>query len=330
MILMESQAAGAQLSPFFAWLMDMLRAIAGMRSPFLDSVFSVVTKLGEETVFLVALMIIVWCVNKKFGYRFLAMFLIGTFLHILLKVLFAIPRPWVLDPTFPIVESARKAATGYSFPSGHTLTACLVCFGLAFFSKKKWAYAVAAMLTVLVGFSRLYLGVHTLLDVVVGLALGILVLCVFGLIFKNREENDRVLNAVLITSTALCIGVLILSAVVASHNADAGAQEGLKNAAVLTGSAVGMLLGKLFDDALVHYDVRAVWWKQCLKILIGFAVVLGIRFGLKALFGGDSEPVVLNGVRYCVMAFVGAGILPLLFNKLFKPEPTEETEGRIS
>ncbi len=321
MILMESAAAETALSPFFAWMMDMLRAIAGMRSPFLDGVFSVVTKLGEETVFLVVLMIVIWCVNKKFGYRFLAMFLVGTFLHLLLKGIFAVPRPWEIDPGFQPVESAIAAASGYSFPSGHTLTACLVCFGLAQLSKKKWAYAIAAVLTVLVGFSRLYLGVHTILDVGVGLALGLLIFFAFVLIFRKHEDSNRVLNTVLIVSTALCIGLLVY--IILKKDADENALEGLKSAATLVGSAVGMLLAKILDDTVVRFDVRCAWWKQCLKILLGFAIVLGIRFGLKALFGGSNEPVALSGVRYFAMAFVGGGLYPMLFRPLFKAETKE-------
>ncbi len=322
MLLMESAAAGT-LSPFLAWMMAMLRAIAGIRSPFLDTVFSVVTKLGEETVFLVVLMIILWCVNKRFGYRFLTMFLFGTCLFIVLKVLFAIPRPWLLDPDFQIVESARKAASGYSFPSGHTLTACIVCFVLAHLSKKKWAYAIAAFLTVLVGFTRMYLGVHTLLDVVVGLALGLFVFVGFTLLYRNREESNRLLNTVLIVSTVLCIGAIVLSGIIAANNPESGAQEGFMDAAKLAGCAVGAMLGKILDDTLVRFDVQTVWWKQCIKIAVGFAIMLGIRIGLKALFGGDNETPVLAAVRYLVMAFAGVGLYPMLFKPLFRSNTKE-------
>ena len=179
MFLMETAeittATGTELSPFFAWLMSQLYAIAGIRSPFLTAIFSGLTYLGHEMGFLVIAMILLWCLNKKYGYRLLIIFLIGTFLHQILKARFMIPRPWVLDPNFTIVESARAAATGFSFPSGHTLTACLALGGIAMYLKKKWAYAVAAVLVLLVAFSRMYLGVHTLLDVGVGLLLGCLI-----------------------------------------------------------------------------------------------------------------------------------------------------------
>ncbi len=54
-------------SGFFDWLMDMLRAIAGVRTPFLNGVMSGATALGEEMAFMLIGMILLWCVDKKFG-----------------------------------------------------------------------------------------------------------------------------------------------------------------------------------------------------------------------------------------------------------------------
>ena len=318
MLLMETAAAGSGLSPFFQWMIDLLHAIAEMRTPFLDTIFSYVTKLGEETVFLVLGMLLLWCVNKKYGYRFLAMFMIGTFLHILLKALFAVPRPWELDPSLTIVESARATATDYSFPSGHTLTACLSLLGVAVYTRKKWVYAIAAVLTVLVGFSRLYLGVHTILDVGTGLILGVLILIAFGLIFKGKEDNNRVLNTVLIVSVAACIGLLIF--LILRNNPDENAMEGLKSTYTLVGAAIGMLLGKILDDAAVHFETGCAWWKQCLKIALGLAIVLAVRIGLKKIFGGEQEPAILSGVRYLIMSFTGVGLYPIVFKFLFKKQ----------
>lgn len=317
MLLMDAAAAGSGLSPFFAWMLNMLHSIAGLRTPFFDTVFLYVTKLGEETVFLVLGMILLWCVSKKYGYRFLAMFMIGTFLHLLLKALFAVPRPWELDPTFLPVEKAVEAADGYSFPSGHTLTACLSLFGAAICMKKKWAYAVAAVLTLLVAFSRMYLGVHTILDVGVGLILGVLILIAFGLIFKGREDDNKLMTIVLIVSVLLCCALLVF--ILARNDTDGNAQEGLKSTYTLVGAALGMLLGKIFDDLFVHFDTECVWWKQCLKVVLGLAIVLAVRIGLKKLFGGDHEPQVFSCIRYFAIALVGVGIYPVLFRFLFKP-----------
>ena len=103
--------------------MGFLRMLESIRTPFLDSFFSIVTHLGEETFFIVIGLVFFWCINKKDGYYLLSVGFIGTILNQFLKMLFRIPRPWVQDKNFTIVESARAEATGYSFPSGHTQSA---------------------------------------------------------------------------------------------------------------------------------------------------------------------------------------------------------------
>lgn len=317
MYLMESAEAIAN-APFFVWMIDQLRAIAALRVPFLTAIMFVVTYLGHEMVFLVVAMILVWCLNKRYGYRFLAIFLIGSFLQQALKAAFMIPRPWILDPTFRglVVESAIKAASGYSFPSGHTLTAVITLGGFALYLKKKWAYAAAAVLSLVVAFSRMYLGVHTLLDVAVGLLLGLIVLAVFAILFRGEKERSGLLSAIYVIGVAASIGLLVyllanpLPADPAYHPM---ALESIDNAYVLVGAGVGVLIGKFIDDCLLKYRIEAPWYVQLLKVLCGLLIAVGLRFGLKKLFGGDAETPLLHGVRYLLLTVVCVGVYPLLF-----------------
>ena len=100
--------------------MPFLYFLKSIRNPVLDFIFSTVTHLGEETLFLAIAIFFFWCVNKREGYFILITGLVGTVVNQVAKLFFRIPRPWVLDPEFNIIESARAEATGYSFPSGHT------------------------------------------------------------------------------------------------------------------------------------------------------------------------------------------------------------------
>ena len=94
--------------------MNLLYALESVRTPFWDAVFSAVTHLGEETVFMVAAILIFWCVSKQEGYYLLLMGFFGTVVNQFLKLLFRIPRPWVRDPDFTIVESARAQRDSYA------------------------------------------------------------------------------------------------------------------------------------------------------------------------------------------------------------------------
>ena len=115
--------------------MQLLYALQEIRNPALDAVLQLITRLGEETVFMVVAIVVFWCVSKKGGYYLLSVGFLGTVANQWLKIAFRIPRPWVLDPNFEIVESAREAATGYSFPSGHTQSAVGTFGGVARMTK---------------------------------------------------------------------------------------------------------------------------------------------------------------------------------------------------
>ena len=108
---------------FPALSMPVLYLFASIRQPFLDTFFATITELGEATVFIAVALLMLWCVDKYAGYFLMSTGLLGITLNQWLKVLFRVPRPWVLDPEFKIVEKARAGAEGYSFPSGHTQNA---------------------------------------------------------------------------------------------------------------------------------------------------------------------------------------------------------------
>ena len=164
---------------FFLYLLE------GIRNPFLDFFFSLITHLGSELVFMVLAVAIYWCVSKQQGLFLLSVGCLGTTINQALKITFRIPRPWVRDPNFTIVEAARADATGYSFPSGHTQSAFGV-FGCLVRDAKRRTFAVIYItIAVLVGFSRMYLGVHTPADV------GVSVLAALVLVFALHPLFDN-------------------------------------------------------------------------------------------------------------------------------------------
>ena len=151
--------------------MQLLYALESIRTPVWNALMSAVTHLGEETVFMAAALFVFWCVGKRQGYYLLAVGFAGTVLNQFLKLLFRIPRPWVLDENFTIVESARAGATGYSFPSGHTLASVIGAMALKRADRRVGYFAIP--LAVLIAFSRLYLFVHVPSDVLFAALLGL-------------------------------------------------------------------------------------------------------------------------------------------------------------
>ena len=298
--------------------MRVLYALESIRAPWLDTVMAAITHLGEETVFMVAALFVFWCVSKRHGYYLLAIGFAGTVLNQFLKLLFRIPRPWVLDSNFTIVESARAQATGYSFPSGHTQNAVGTFGGIARFTRRKWVRVAAIVVAVLVPLSRMYLGVHTPLDV--GVAAVIAVVLVFALypLMERSDSQHSVMGAVLAVMLALAVGYLLFVSLY-PFPADVDAANlasGVENAWKLLGATVGMLVGWWLDVRFIHFDTRAVWSVQLIKLAGGIALLLGIRAALKAPLAAALGAGAGGAVRYGVMVLFAAAVWPMVFAPL--------------
>ena len=296
--------------------MEILRLFEAIRNPVFDTFFSLVTRFGEETLFILIGILVFWCVNKKEGYYLLSVGLVGTVLNQFLKLLFRIPRPWVKDPDFTIVESARAEATGYSFPSGHTQIAVGSFGALARWNNKKALRITSIVLCVLVPVSRMYLGVHTPADVIVSAAVALgLVFGIYPLIRKSAENHNcmRILFGIML---AVSVGYLLFvnlynfPADTDAHNLESG----MKNAYTMFGCISALWLTFEVETRFISFKTEAEWWAQILKVVLGFALLLGIKSGLKEPLRAVIENAYLaDGVRYFVMTVFAGMIWPLTF-----------------
>lgn len=296
--------------------MRLLYWLQGMRHPALDGIVALVTRFGEETVFMVLGMFVLWCVDKKWGFRFLLTGLVGNAVNQLLKAVFLIPRPWVIDPQFTIVEAAREAATGYSFPSGHTQTAATVYGMFAAWLKKKWITAACIALILAVGFSRMYLGVHTPYDVGTSLVTGALTVAGMMRLFDRAEGDARKEAKTQLVGLAFALALLayVLFAPKRAANVAEFDAHGVTNAWKILGTMLGVIAAWQIDQRVTHYETKAVWWAQAIKLAAGLALVMAVRIGTKpvlgALMGGHDAA---GAVRYFLMCLVGGGLWPMTF-----------------
>ena len=146
-----------------------------------------------ETVSAIAIMaVFYWCIDKKLGEFLLISFCGTNIVAAFLKNLACIYRPWILDSRIHPVEAALPAAKGYSFPSGHTANATTTFGGILIRAKySKTLKILLVVCIILIAFSRLYLGVHSVLDVGFGLLFSVIVLIIFNKLFDKLDENPN-------------------------------------------------------------------------------------------------------------------------------------------
>ncbi|MGL4370463.1 MAG: phosphatase PAP2 family protein, partial [Spirochaetota bacterium] len=172
------------------WQTDTLLFFQSLQNDPLSYVFFLITSTGSESFYLAAICVIFWCISKKAGY-FAGMSLIAAnVLNAGLKSLFQIPRPighnGILSMTHPV--DAIATAGGTSFPSGHSMGAGSFWFSIVTAFRKRPITILGISLMILVPLSRLYFGVHTPVDVMTGLALGILTAWGMGKIYRTAEK----------------------------------------------------------------------------------------------------------------------------------------------
>ena len=296
--------------------MEFLKLLEAIRTPFQDAVFQFFTFFGEETIFMIVAMGFYWCIDKKTGYLLLYVSFLGNILNTFLKLLFLVPRPWVLDKDFTIVESARDGATGYSFPSGHTQSAAGLFLGIARFRKELWLRIVCIVLTLLVGFSRMYLGVHTPADVITSLGVALLLVLLAYPLFTRAWNDTKWL--IPLVGFLLAIGIaLILYIELVPLPANAILQfsaDCADSSYKMFGGAVGLSFVLWLEPKYIRFSEKAVWWAQILKVVLGLALVIAVqsltKAPLLALCGGHNAG---NAIRYFLMVVVGGALWPLSF-----------------
>ena len=296
--------------------MELLYTLENIRTPLLDTVMGLVTNLGGEAVFIAAAIIVFWCLSKSCGYYMMTVGFAGTIINQFLKLWFRIPRPWVKDPGFTIVESARAEATGYSFPSVHTQNAFAVFGAPARYFKSTALRIMLVLLIALTAFSRMYVGVHTPLDVGVSLIVGTVLVFVIYPFFRDMDRSPKkvyIIFGIFIVMAAAFVVFVELYDFPADIDTDNYA-SGLKNAYMILFCAVGLLLTFYVDTKYVRFPTQAVWWAQIIKVVAGLGILLALKAVLKApllaLFGGHS---VAHGVRYFIVILFAGILWPMTF-----------------
>ena len=247
--------------------------------------------IGEMETVLILTALIYWCVHKKIGTYLLMGWSGNRVVNGLLKVTACVYRPWIRDARIIPDSDALAAATGYSFPSGHSMNGASL-YGGAGLRKElpRGLRIVLLLIMVLIGFSRNYLGVHTPQDVIVGITAGLLVMWLTGKLLNLLEAHPEKDLLVLVIGGAIAAAVAVFAAL-KSYPVDYDAQgqllvDGAKMANDTfkgVGWCVGFLLGWVLERRFVGFSTDVPMLTRVVRLVTGLLGHYGVSLILVPL-----------------------------------------------
>ena len=298
----------------------------------LKTPMEVFSLFGTENFFLLLLPALYWCMEASIGLRVGIILLLSTSVNDALKMAFHGPRPYWYSTD--VIGYASE--TSFGVPSGHAQIAFGVWGMLATSIRNWWGWLIAIIVILLIGISRLYLGVHFPHDVILGWLMGALLLWLVLRFWKpvtawpKKMSLGQQILASFLSSLVLILFSLIpfLWLKITNWQPPQAWAEYTKEAVSMSvafttaGTLFGLLAGLAWFNHQGGFDANGPLWKRILRYVLGMVGVLVFYFGMKLLFGlivPDAEALLLYLLRYIRYVLVGAWIsagAPWIFVKL--------------
>ncbi len=282
-----------------AWGLEFVRATQDTLGRAFLLPMQAITLLGSELFALAALPLIYWCVDRKKGARIGILVLFSAFANLWVKTLFKLPRPYELDPS---LELARENTS--AFPSGHSQNSIAFWGAALTVLPKGIGLAAFIALPLLVGLSRIYLGVHFPVDVMAGWALGGFFVALFygiGLRIEAALHNlESRFRMIIVAAVALAMNFL------------------MPEDAMLGGAFLGSGIGFVLVSKNLRFEAKGRLADKAMRYVLGMAGAVVIYLGPKYLLG-DSFPAqasLIRFLRYGLLGFWVSYGAPLVFLKL--------------
>ena len=295
------------------WEIDIIKWLQSGDVPFVDYLVYVITQFGTELFFMLAVMILYWCIDKREGFKLLNVFMIAQIAVGVIKTTVKRVRPYYRDGIEPILEKTE----GYSFPSGHSNNIAVIGTDVTLLSQKKGRYfktvcIISCIMIALVMFSRVYLGQHFPTDVVVGALLGVGVGILGFWFFDKLGDREERLMFIIVPLCVICFIVCIVFYCAVGEQID--------SLMTVAGAYSAAVIGYYIEKKRVGYVVRSTKkWHYVVKMLIGIVGAIALKEGLKVVFALVDDGVwalVLRFVRYFAIGVFATLLAPMIFKKL--------------
>ena len=324
--------------PGDSWIIFSLQNLGDWITP----AMSFFTWLGYPQAYMIIIAIVYWSVDRKLGLR-LAIFLpVVSSLNSILKQAIHAPRPFWLDPGIKGI----RISNGFGMPSGHA-QASVVWIYAGIFLKRRWFWALAIAIVLMVGISRMHLGVHFPSQVLAGWIIGLVVVFLFirletgflswflPLKFKYQMLFISGISIIVLLLGAIFVFLLrdwelpaqwIMNSMddLAGSNEEISYSIGIASLAGNTGGFLGVAAGALILHRMGGFEVSTIWWKRVLGSAVGLLIFI-VLYGIFMATAPDQGKSMLYAIwrfsGFFVISFTAILLVPILLIRinLLKP-----------
>lgn len=277
--------------------MEVIQFLQSFSSDLLNTVMLIITSFGSVYFSIFVVCIIYWCYNKDIGFKLGIIMACSGVLNSIVKSLVRSPRPIGVEGVNSIGEFS---APGYSFPSGHTQNITTLGVSMYIFTRSRVIFILSVILIVLVGISRLYLGLHWPIDILGGFVLSLIISIVLNeVLIKLSDFKINMLIGILSL-------IFLLSVFFIEHGENG--QDYFKT----MGMFIGVYVGHLFERRYVNFSPDASNVDNIMKIIIGAFTTILLEILLSYLFNMVNI-YWLYIIKYMIIGFWIFGAIPLIF-----------------
>lgn len=306
---------------YLLWLHDLRNATGGM----FDEFFNALSKFAVDVLPFLPY-IIFWSCDKKWGYRFMTTFWSGEMVNGLIKLSVCAYRPWIRSELIEPAGDSKVAATGYSFPSGHSTNATTM-YGTSIAwqkDKRRWLAITLGIILFLTCFSRNFLGVHTPQDVLVGFGCSTIIVILVGFIQNKVGDNETLIDKLTLAGIIVVITTLIYIQVkpypmdYIDEQLLVDPQKMMNDTFKACGGMTGFLVGSYIERHYLKYEIPV--GDAALRLPMLTTIGAAIMFAWKELFAAATIVQLFGGhwgnfIARCLMTLFALTLWPLVIKK---------------
>ena len=272
--------------------------------------------IGEMNTVLIITALVYWCVSKDFGSYLLMGWSGNRVVNGLLKVSACVYRPWIRDARIIPHSEAQELATGYSFPSGHSMNAASLYGGSAIRKElSKVLRVVMGCICVFIIFSRNFLGVHTPQDVLIGAGVGLLLMWLTAKLLAWVEKHPEKDVLVMFVGIGIAIAVAVFAALKSYPEDYDEAGKLLVDGAKMAkdtykgvGWGIGFLAGWVLERRYIKFSTDVPMMTRMTRLTIGligyYAISLILNPILKDMIPGAGGTIANCFIQMFYVSFV--------------------------